>query len=300
MLVIVPALRALAEAFPEHCRVLAAPAAWANIVGLADAIDVVVPTGRHTWDWTPFDPLPFVEADVAVNLHGAGPECDLVLQRLKPRMLIAYACDELGIEGPAWREEEYEVDRWCRLLRWHGIDADPARLDLRTPPPRHDAARGAIIVHPGAGSPARMWPLRNWVAVIEELRHRGVRVAITGSRDEREYAENLARATAMDRSAVLAGLTEDTLDLARVIAHARGIVCGDTGVAHLATAFGTPSVVLFGPSSPAAWGPPPDRVQHRVVWRGTVGHAYADCVDPGLAQIPPEEVIDALEAVGAL
>ena len=29
--------------------------------------------------------------------------------------------------------------------------------------------------------------------------------------------------------------------------------CGDTGIAHLASALGTPSVILFGPTSPERW-----------------------------------------------
>ncbi|WP_366246761.1 glycosyltransferase family 9 protein [Cellulomonas sp. 73-145] len=38
--------------------------------------------------------------------------------------------------------------------------------------------------------------------------------------------------------------------LADVVAHAAVLTCGDTGVAHLATALGTPSVLLFGPTPP--------------------------------------------------
>nr|WP_249355415.1 glycosyltransferase family 9 protein [Nocardia farcinica] len=44
------------------------------------------------------------------------------------------------------------------------------------------------------------------------------------------------------------------------------MVCSDTGVGHLATAFGTPSVVLFGPNPPAWWGPPPQRRRHVALW----------------------------------
>jgi ADP-heptose:LPS heptosyltransferase len=61
------------------------------------------------------------------------------------------------------------------------------------------------------------------------------------------------------------------------------VICGDTGVAHLATAYGTPSVVLFGPMPPALWGPPPERRQHLVLWRGT----------GGLSNISTAEVYDA-------
>ena len=52
---------------------------------------------------------------------------------------------------------------------------------------------------------------------------------------------------------VLHGHRFDLLELTAVVAAAARVVCGDTGVAHLATALGTPSVVLFGPTSPARW-----------------------------------------------
>jgi ADP-heptose:LPS heptosyltransferase len=74
--------------------------------------------------------------------------------------------------------------------------------------------------------------------------------------------------------AVLAGRT-DLLGLSALVASARLLVGPDTGVAHLATAFGTPSVVLFGPTSPALWGPPADRPQHRALWAGRTGDNFA-------------------------
>jgi len=63
---------------------------------------------------------------------------------------------------------------------------------------------------------------------------------------------------------VLAGRT--TLpQLAALVAEASLVVCGGTGIAHLATAVGTPSVVLFGPVPPEHWGPPPSAVRTRTV-----------------------------------
>ena len=46
----------------------------------------------------------------------------------------------------------------------------------------------------------------------------------------------------------------DLRGLAERVASARLLLCGDTGVAHLATALGTPSVLLFGPDRPGAVG----------------------------------------------
>jgi ADP-heptose:LPS heptosyltransferase len=93
---------------------------------------------------------------------------------------------------------------------------------------------------------------------------------------------------------VLAGET-DLLGLAATIAHAGRVVCGDTGVAHLATAYGTPSVVLFGPTPPSEWGPPPDRPRHQALWAGGRGDPHADTPDPGLLAITVQDVLDALQ-----
>jgi ADP-heptose:LPS heptosyltransferase len=115
--------------------------------------------------------------------------------------------------------------------------------------------------------------------VARVLARSGHRVLITGSRSEAPEAAAVAGGAGLPSSAVLAGRT-DLATLGAVVAHARLVVCGDTGVAHLATAYGTPSVVLFGPVSPAAWGPPPDRPKHVALWRGPEG-----LTDIGVAEV---------------
>ena len=79
------------------------------------------------------------------------------------------------------------------------------------------------------------------------------------------------------------------------MAAARLVVCGDTGAAHLATAFATPSVVLFGPMPPALWGPPREG-PHTVLWHGTgLGDPWGAQVDPALARIDVPEVLAAAQ-----
>jgi ADP-heptose:LPS heptosyltransferase len=79
------------------------------------------------------------------------------------------------------------------------------------------------------------------------------------------------------------------------VASARLVVSGDTGMAHLASAYGTPSVLLFGPTPPARWGPPPDG-PHTVIWHGyEVGDPSADEVSPALLGIHSAEVLAAAQ-----
>jgi ADP-heptose:LPS heptosyltransferase len=93
---------------------------------------------------------------------------------------------------------------------------------------------------------------------------------------------------------VLSGRT-DLTGLAALVASARLVVCGDTGVAHVASAYRTPSVVLFGPVPPAHWGPPPQG-PHTALWHGSGrGDPHGAEVDPALLRIAVDEVIGAAE-----
>jgi ADP-heptose:LPS heptosyltransferase len=78
------------------------------------------------------------------------------------------------------------------------------------------------------------------------------------------------------------------------VAGAGRVVCGDTSIAHLATATGTPSVVIFGPTDPARRGPPVDRPWHRALWTGRSGDAEGREPDPGLLQVTVDDVLAAL------
>jgi len=269
LLTAIPALRALARGFPEHRRILVAPKAFAPIVELSG-------TGFELW------PAPPGGADVAVNLHGRGPESHARLLATLPRGLIAFASG--AHHGPQWEPGEHEVVRWCRLLEESGIPADPGDLDLDLPV----TPTGATVIHPGAASAARCWPAERWTAVARAETEAGRDVLVTGSARERWLAERVADG----RGKVLAGRT-DLAGLARTIAGAGRVLSGDTGVAHLATALRVPSVVLFGPTPPAEWGPPPDRPRHRALWAGRRGDPHADEPDPGLLEIAVEDVLSA-------
>jgi ADP-heptose:LPS heptosyltransferase len=152
---------------------------------------------------------------------------------------------------------------------------------------------GATVVHPGASSPARCWPAERFACVARAERERGRRVVVTGTRAERDLCAAVAERAGLPREANLAGWT--TLgQLAAIIARAGAVCTGDTGPAHLASGFGTPSVVLFGPTPPHLWGPPPDDPRHRAIWKGRRADPHAATPDSGLLEIGVEEVVEAL------
>jgi ADP-heptose:LPS heptosyltransferase len=291
----VPALRALRRAYAEHELVLAAPRVLEPLVELAEVADRVL-------DQAELGPLgwPGKPPDLAVNLHGHGPQSHRVLQEIGARRLVAFDCGEASHRGPAWDPGEHEVARWCRLLvEGLGIRADPRDLGLRAPPVRDLAPSGSVVIHPGAAFAARRWPAVRFAEVARRVEDAGYCVVVTGGPGEVELGRAVAARAGLPQDRVLAGRT-DLLGLASTVAAARLVVCGDTGVAHLASAFATPSVVLFGPLSPGRWGPPAGG-PHEAIWHGEGdGDPWADELDPALGRIDVHEVMAAVEAVLAV
>lgn len=296
----VPALRALRNAYVDHRLVLAAPRRLQPLVDLCGAVDDL----RHTPGLVPLD-RELARPDLAVDLHGRGPASHDLLVDLEPRRLVAFAHHGTPSTagGPRWLADEHEVTRWCRLLEENGIPADPSLLDLPSPlGPGSGWARGATVVHPGAAAEARRWPAARFAAVAATELAAGRKVLVTASPAEQWLAERVvsdalaraARSGAAGLGQIRTAVPADLGALASLVAGAGRMVCGDTGVAHLATALRTPSVVLFGPVPPAWWGPPPERWWHVALWAGRLGDPHGQVADPGLLEIGAADVLLAL------
>ncbi len=301
LLTAVPALRGLRRRYPDHRVELLTPGILGPLALASGAVDAVV--DHHGLDCLP---TAAAGAAVAVNLHGRGPQSTRLLAASGPGRLVAFSHPELdetvgATKAPVWCEDEHEVHRWCWLVAAVGATADPADLRLPAPVPRsHQPTE--VLVHPGAASPARRWPAERWGQVVAALAHHGHRVLITGGPDEVALARRVADVAdaAVGGGAgssgcrVVAGAT-DLDGLCRLVAGARLVLCGDTGVAHLATAYAVSSVVLFGPTSPARWGPVTDG-PHTVLWAGRTGDPHGTVVDPGLCEIAVDDVLTAANA----
>lgn len=292
LLTAVPALRGLRRAFPGTRLVLAAPRVlgeWLRCLGIVD--EALPHDGLRPLRW------PGPPPELAVNLHGRGPQSHRVLAAVGPRRTVAHACPEAGFRsGPRWRDHVHEVDRWCSLVRGVGGGCGPE--DLRLPTTGARSERPYAVVHPGAGAAARRWPAERWSAVASALLADGHDVVLTGSRTETGLCAVVAAGAhgVTDRSGSL-----DVPALARTVDAASLVVSGDTGPAHLATAYGTPSVTLFGPTDPAEWGPRVDRSVHHVLWHpmpaAPAGDPHGAHPDPRLLAITAEQVLEGVAAV---
>lgn len=107
-------------------------------------------------------------------------------------------------------------------------------------------ASQAIVIHAGGSREYQRWPLQNFIELANKLAQtHAVRWIVQGNEAGLEDAVQKVKTKTLD-------------ELVRVIAGARLFVGNNSGPMHVATACGTPGVILIGPSSPR-WDP---------VWHG--------------------------------
>ncbi len=307
MLCSVPALRALRAALPR---------AHVTLCGLPWAREFAAHCPDYVDDFIPFPGwpgLPEREVDVAqlpsflaemqrrrfdlvLQMHGNGTVTNALAFCFGGRTTAGFcpsleACPDRGRFLP-WPAREPEIWRQLSLMAHLGFEPQGDELEFSLTAADDAAATACladhgvppdapfVCLHPGARAAWRRWNAASFAGVGDDLAARGWRIVITGVEDERGLAEMIA-GTMRHHAANLAGRVPHLGALAALVARAGLLVCGDTGLSHLASAVATPSVVIFQRSELEGW-PPLDRVRHRVVARhGGVraAHVLAEALD---------------------
>ena len=160
---------------------------------------------------------------------------------------------------------------WYAALSGAPLPAD-ARPRLRLDGARCSAAAERVGVAPGQYwvfapgaeyGPAKCWPTTHYAELARRLRDdSGLPVLLLGSPKEAALCAAIARQSP-GASEALAGQTSLAEAMA-LIAAARGVVSNDSGLMHVAAAFGVPQVAAFGSTSPEHT--PPLNPRARVLW----------------------------------
>jgi ADP-heptose:LPS heptosyltransferase len=275
-----PALRRLRAARPDVRTTLVTFAEMAPVVArMGDAVDELLafPGMDGIPERTP-DPTgwaAFVAAaaerrfDLALQVYGDRPAANRVAAALGARLLGGFA--PTGWEPPDRMRPLYlryplhlhEAERHLRLFEHLGLPRG-APPEMTFPITTDDEAehaatlgrhgllpRGYAVLHPGASSPTRRWPVERFAAVGDGLAADGLHVVVTGVSSEGVIS---AAVTAAMRSPAL-DLTGATSlgGLAALLRDAAVLVGNDTGSAHLAAAVGGRSVTVFLPGDPLRW-----------------------------------------------
>jgi heptosyltransferase II len=113
-----------------------------------------------------------------------------------------------------------------------------------------DNGRPVVALCPGAVGPSKRWPVGAYAALARYLVAEDFAVWVLGGPDEKTLAGQIVADTAV-RDLTGADLRDAILALAAAAA----LVSNDSGLLHVAAALGTPSIGIFGPTSPWHWAP---------------------------------------------
>jgi ADP-heptose:LPS heptosyltransferase len=303
VLLALPALAHLRAAVPGIERVLAVTPRLAALLGGCPAAEVAVDLdslGLHHLFAPAPDPA-LVERlavhDLVVSWLGSGDPVyrarlgDLA-SRPGRRVVIARAVpDPSGGRHASW----HLVDTLAALGPAPGTL--PAVCLAAPPAERAWAAewlgeRGLVpgrvaVLHPGAGSPAKVWP--EFPALGRRLGRAGLAVVVvTGPAEAAAAAALAARAGG---GAVRLARDLSLRQLAALFEAAAVFVGNDSGLSHLAAAVGAPTLALFGPTDPRVWAPLGPRV-------AVLAGAGRGAADPWRGLDTPRVERAALEAAG--
>jgi ADP-heptose:LPS heptosyltransferase len=174
----------------------------------------------------------------------------------------------------------------------------------RSSDPPIDNAAGDVLsnfalFHPAAAFATKQWAPENFARIAEYLAARGIKRVAVAARHERGVLEALVRASRVPI------LTIDDLSLPEITAlasRAKLFVGNDSGIAHIAAAVATPTVVVFGSSNRNHWRPwtdaPNEIVFEEFACQPCAGYECAEFGEPNcILSVRAEKVIAAADRV---
>lgn len=112
--------------------------------------------------------------------------------------------------------------------------------------------RPVVTLSPGAVGAGKAWPPGHYAELARALAQDGAAVWVLGGPDE----TGTARLIAESGGANVTDLTgTDLRNAILALAAADAAVTNDSGLMHISAAIGTPTVAIFGPTSPWHWKP---------------------------------------------
>jgi lipopolysaccharide heptosyltransferase II len=329
MLVVTPAIRAIARAHPGvRIDVLT------SRDGMAVLADNPHVGNVHGFEWrrvpAPINPpraalvrrLRATGYDTVFLLEGGEHHRALVRDLNAPRVYTFARDGEDSDRFHARRHKHHELFNFFAVLALAEIPPDEESYDFTVgDAARHEAGRlleragldpGAPVAGLHAGHfrrrrftrqpHAKTWPIERWIETAMGLLEAGFgTIVLTGAASEQKLNQRIAGALPPGRGIDLAGRT-DLRTLAAIIERCRVFLAPDTGPAHLAAAVNTPLVALFGPKAPDIMGPRGDesRIARLFPAPSTASFEQRRGHHPRLWAITPVDVLEAVHRIAAV
>jgi ADP-heptose:LPS heptosyltransferase len=134
----------------------------------------------------------------------------------------------------------------CGLIKKPTAAVEDIFLDYRRRGAKYSQK---VLLHAGAGSIRKRWPLSDFIEVAALLEADGLNPEFILGPAEEDMVENLQHP---DRTV---HALSDLLELTDLLKSAAGYIGNDSGASHLAAFLGLPTTVIFGPADPKRWTP---------------------------------------------
>jgi len=269
-----PAISALREHLPAAQIALAVPGESAPLLPAIQGLRQTFLTKRGVRDLSAWMEIRRAGFDCVVDFTRNDRSAWLTFLSGAPQRIVS---DRLKIKSKirlrfynefvdCAMKQMHTADYYLALLQPLGISAtanDPL-LELPAAAQQHASSVIAdqirhqpfVIFHPGSARVEKFWEPERWADIIEfAAKELDLFPVLSGGSTELERAHLTAireklHTTVLDLSGQL-----DLLSLAALIEYARLLVTVDSAPMHLASAAGTPQVILFGPTNPFHWRP---------------------------------------------
>ncbi len=213
--------------------------------------------------------------DLALQCHGSGSHVNDIVTLLHAKHSAGFHQPSDGITNldswipyPAYQPE---IWRWLDLVCHLGGSFAGDHLefplseedfdDLAPILPRGILDRPYIIAHIGATTRRdQLWGVHNFAKVARHLYHKGYEIILTGTQEEQDLVRTLKEMCEIPAISVCGQTSLGSLGA--LTRNASLLISHDTGVAHLAVAVDTPSVIIHNRSQTLGW-PPLNRIRHR-------------------------------------
>lgn len=257
--------------------------------------------------------------DVVYNLHG-GTTATLLTRASGAKHRVGYENYQYArlhnhLSPPAsslWgREKTHSVEQQLALLGWTGVpvsDRPATQLAVTTSAAETISERlrtrgledtPFAVIHPAAAFDTKQWAAEKFAGVAGELAAKNLQVVVITTLKEAALVDVMKTSS----SAPFHHLDDLSLpEITALLSRARLFVGNDSGIAHIAAAVKTPSVVIFGSSNIAHWQPwarnPAEVVSEEMDCQPCHGYFCEKFEQPEcIKRVPVERVMAAVERV---
>jgi lipopolysaccharide heptosyltransferase II len=270
-----PLIKGLRKKFPKGYIACMIPPRCREALELNPHLNEIIIYDEDGLHRSPFGKLRLISAlrsgrfDAAILLHRsftrslmvfmAGIPRRIGYQRRRRDFLVTDA-----VELPP--EDAHRVDFFMNLGRPLGIATDDRNYEFFISDNDRKKAKGLlesegiadsdklVAINPGGNWNPKRWPVENFAEAADGLMEQhNAKIIISGAAKDMPLANDIA-SRMKQRPAISCGKT--TLkQAAAIFERSNLVIANDSGPMHIAVAMGTPTIALFGPTSPEITGP---------------------------------------------